>query len=154
MSSAKTPFPIRPIARGLRFLGAVLILMNGGVHLYLWHQAYSAVSVIGPLFLLNAVSAVVIAAALVWKPEAIAALLGLALSAGTFGAFLLAATVGLFGFSTGWNGQAVLAAVAEIGAILVLASWWAITQKKRGAAAMGERAEDPEEADTERPKSS
>jgi hypothetical protein len=154
MSSEKSPSPIRPIARGLRFLGAALILLNGGVHFYLWHQAYRAVSVIGPLFLLNAVSAMVIAAALVWKPEAIAALLGLVLSAGTFGAFLLAATVGLFSFSTGWNGQAVLAAVAEIGAILVLASWWAITQKKRGAAPLGERAEDPEEADAERPKSS
>jgi hypothetical protein len=97
--------------------------------------------VIGPLFLLNAVAALLIAAALLWKPEGITALLGLALSAGTFGAFLLSVTVGLFGFTAGWDLKAVLAAVAEIGAILVLGSWWVITKRKRGAPPMGERDE-------------
>src|SRR5437879_3678038 len=103
---------IRPIARGLRFLGAGLILVNGGVHFVLWTVGYRSISVIGPLFLVNAVAALAIASALVWKPEGVAALLGLGLSAGTFGAFLLAATSGLFGFTTGWNAKAVLAAVA------------------------------------------
>jgi hypothetical protein len=153
MISSKNASPVRPIARGLRFLGAALILVNGGVHFYLWQQSYRSVSLIGPLFLLNAVAALLIAAALLWKPEAIAALFGLAFSGATLGAFILGTTVGLFGFSTGWNGQAMLAAGAETGAILVLASWWAITNRKRGAAPMGERAEDPAEADTTSPRS-
>jgi hypothetical protein len=42
-------------------------------------------------------------------------------------------TVGLFGFTAGWDLRAVLAAVAEIGAIVLLGSWWVITTRKRGA---------------------
>ena len=84
-------------------------------------------------------AALVVAAALLWRPEGITALLGLALSAGTFGAFMLTVTVGLFGFGTGWDLEAVVAAVAEIGAILLLGLWWVITTRKRGAPALGER---------------
>src|SRR5438128_7491581 len=143
-----------PIARGLRYLGAALILVNGGIHLLVWRDEVRSVSVIGPLFLVNAVAALLIAGALIWKPEGIFALLGLALSAGTLAAFLLAATVGLFGFTAGWDTHAVLAALAEIGAVIVLSAWWAMTGRKRGAAPIGERAEDPsEEAGPGYPKS-
>jgi hypothetical protein len=128
-------------ARALRFAGAGFILLNGGVHLYLWEHAYREIRVIGPLFLLNAVAALLIAIALLWKPEGISAVLGLALSVGTFGAFMLAVTVGVFDFTAGWDLNAVLAAVGEIGAIVVLGSWWVITRRKRGAPAMGERDE-------------
>jgi len=127
--------------RGLRVLGAGLILLNGGVHFYLWDHGYRQIRVIGPLFLLNAVAALLIAAALVWRPEGITALLGLALSVGTFAAFMLAVTVGVFDFTAGWDPKAVLAAIAEIGAILVLGWWWIITRRKRGAPPMGEREE-------------
>jgi hypothetical protein len=132
---------IQAIPRALRFGGASLILVNGGVHSYLWDHGYREIRVIGPLFVLNAVAALLIAAALVWKPEGITALLGLALSAGTFAAFVLSVTVGVFGFAAGWDLKAVLAAVAEIGAILLLGSWWVITMRKRGAPPMGERDE-------------
>jgi hypothetical protein len=50
-------------------------------------------------------------------------------------------TVGLFGSTTGWDPKAVVAAVAEIGAILVLGSWWMVTRRTRGAPPMGERDE-------------
>jgi hypothetical protein len=111
------------------------------VHLYLWDHTYRQIRVIGPLFVVNAVAALLIAVALLWKPEGITALLGLALSAGTFGVFMLTVTVGLFGFTTGWDPKAVVAAVAEIGAILVLGSWWMVTRRTRGAPPMGERDE-------------
>jgi len=127
------------IARALRFAGASFILVNGGVHIYLWAHSYRDVRVIGPLFVVNALAALLIAAALLWRPEGITALLGLALSAGTFGAFMLTVTVGLFGFGTGWDLEAVVAAVAEVGAILLLGLWWVITTRKRGAPALGER---------------
>ena len=132
---------MQAIARPLRFVGAGFILLNGGVHLYLWDHAYRQIRVIGPLFVLNAIAALLISVALVWKPEGITALLGLALSAGTFGAFMLAVTAGLFGFTAGWDLNAVLGAVAEIGAMLVLCSWWMVTRRKRGAPPMGERDE-------------
>lgn len=132
---------MQAIPRALRFVGAGFILLNGGVHLYLWDHTYRQIRVIGPLFAVNAVAALLIAAALLWRPEGITALLGLALSAGTFGAFMLTVTVGLFGFTAGWDLKAVVAAVAEIGAIVVLGSWWVITKRKRGAPPMGERDE-------------
>jgi hypothetical protein len=133
--------PVMPvIARTLRYTGAGFILVNGGVHIYLWAHSYRDVRVIGPLFVVNAVAALLIAAALLWRPDGIAALLGLALSAGTFGAFMLTVTVGLFGFGTGWDREAVVAAVAEVGALLLLGSWWVITTRKRDAPALGERA--------------
>jgi len=111
------------------------------VHFYLWAHTYRPIRVIGPLFILNAVAALLIAAALLWRPEGMTALLGLALSAGTFGAFMLTLTIGLFGFTAGWDLKAVGAAVAEIGAILLLGSWWVITKRKRGAPPLGERDE-------------
>lgn len=37
------------IARALRFVGAGFILLNGGVHFYLWNHAYRQIAVIGPL---------------------------------------------------------------------------------------------------------
>lgn len=132
---------IRAIPRALRFGGAGFILLNGGVHLYPWDHTYRQIRVIGPLFVVSAVAALLIAGALLRRPEGITALLGLALSAGTFGAFMLTVTIGLFGFIAGWDLKAVLAAVAEIGAILLLGSWWVITKRKRGAPPMGERDE-------------
>ena len=132
---------MRAIPRALRFGGAGFILLNGGVHFYLWAHTYRPIRVIGPLFILNAVAALLIAAALLWRPEGMTALLGLALSAGTFGAFMLTLTIGLFGFTAGWDLKAVGAAVAEIGAILLLGSWWVITKRKRGAPPLGERDE-------------
>jgi hypothetical protein len=132
---------MQAIPRALRFGAAGFLLLNGGVHFYLWDHGYRQISVIGPLFILNAVAALLIAAALLWRPEGITALLGLAFSAGTFGAFVLSVTVGLFGFTTGWDLKAVLAAVAEIGAMVLLGSWWVITRRKRGDPPMGERDE-------------
>jgi hypothetical protein len=132
---------MQAIPRALRFGGAGFILLNGGIHLYLWGHGYRQIRVIGPLFVLNAVAAVLIAAALLWRPEGITALLGLALSAGTFGAFVLSVTVGLFGFTTGWDLKAILATISEVGAIVLLGSWWVITRRRRGAPAMGERDE-------------
>jgi len=132
---------MRTIPRILRFGGAGFILLNGGVHLYLWDHAYRQIRVMGPLFLLNAVAALLIAVALIWKPEGITALLALALSAGTFMAFVLSVTIGLFGFTVGWDQNAVIAVVAEMGAIVLLGSWWVMTRPKRGAPPMGEREE-------------
>lgn len=129
------------VPRVLRFGGAGFILLNGGVHIYLWDHAYRQIDVIGPLFLLNAVAALIIALVLIWKPEGFTTLLALAFSAGTFVAFVLSLTIGLFGFTAGWDQNAVIAAVAEIGAIVLLGSWWVMTRRRRGAPLMGERDE-------------
>ena len=75
--------------------------------------------VVGPAFLLNAVGGAVIAVLLVlwrhWVPPLLAVGFGLS----TLAAFVISATVGLFGVEEGWTGWAVwTAAVAEVVAIV------------------------------------
>ena len=140
--------PARPNARSgwgiriLRYLGALCILASGVVHLELWRQSYHAVPVIGPLFLLNVVAAAVIGIGLLLKPEGFLALGGLLFATATLAAFVLSTSIGLFGFTTGWDASAVQAAAAEIGAVVVLLAWWGLSRRKRGAAPLGERAEE------------
>ena len=139
-SLAPTPTP----SRTLRWVAAILILVSGAVHLVLWSGEYKEVKIVGALFLLN-VAAVVIAVALVVRPLGIFALGGMVLSAVTLIAFILSRTTGLFGFSEHeFEGSAILAAVVEVGAIVVLALWYRATRPKRGApAVVGERHEPP-----------
>ena len=81
----------------LRIVTAAAALVSAAVHLILWVDGYRDISVIGPAFLVNAVAGVVIAVLLVtwwhWLPAFLVAGFG----ASTLGAFVLSATVGLFG---------------------------------------------------------
>jgi hypothetical protein len=134
------------LSRPLRVLAAALIVVFGGVHLMLWAQEYKDVKIIGILFLLNAVAAVVIAVALITKPLGAFALGGLGLSLLTLVAFGLSRTIGLFGFAEHELGgrSAMVAAVAEAGAIVVLGLWYQATRPRRGAApVVGTRQEPP-----------
>jgi hypothetical protein len=139
--------PARPKSRSawgikiLRYLGALCILASGGVHLELWRQSYRAIPVIGPLFMLNVVAAAVIGIGLLLKPEGFLALGALLFATATFVGFVASTSIGLFGFTTGWDANAVEAAAVEIGAIVVLLAWWGLSLRKRGAAPLGERAE-------------
>jgi hypothetical protein len=86
---------------GLRALGALLLAAAGGIHLYLWSTGYDTIDWIGPLFLVNAVGAFVLAAAVLIAPRRLVfwpALAGALLQIGTLGGLVLSSTVGLFGF--------------------------------------------------------
>ena len=103
----------------LRELAATAVLVSAAVHLVLWFDGMRDSDVVGPAFLLNAVGGAVIAALLVlwrhWVPPFLAVGFGLS----TLTAFVLAATVGLFGVEESWSGWAVwTAAVAEVVAIV------------------------------------
>lgn len=110
----------------LRYTAAAAVLASAAIHGWLWLDGMRSVHVIGPAFLVNVVSGVVIAILLVrwrhWVSGALAASFGLA----TLGAFTLASTVGLFGTHERWAGFYVFgAATVEclaivIGAALVL----------------------------------
>lgn len=105
----------------VRMLAVVGLLVSGAVHLWLWFDGYRSIDMIGPAFMLNAVAAVVIAGLLLWWSHWVPPLLALGFGASTLGAFVISATVGLFGVHEKWTGGAVLtAAVAEI--VVVLAS--------------------------------
>lgn len=103
----------------LRVVTAAAVLVSGAVHLRLWFQGFRDIAVIGPSFMLNAVAGLVIAVALVawrhWLPWFLAAGFG----AATLAAFVVSATVGLFGVHEVWTGGAVLtAAVSEVVALV------------------------------------
>jgi hypothetical protein len=103
----------------LRVIAAAGVLISGLVHLKLWFDGFGGIPVIGPAFMLNAVAGVVIAALLVlwrhWAPS----LLAVGFGASTLGAFIISATVGLFGVHEVWTGAAVLtAAASEVVAIV------------------------------------
>ena len=106
------------MGRAVRSVGAALLAVVAGVHLYLYLRAgYHEIPTIGKLFLLNVVMSAVLAVAVaaVGRPEICigAGLFALA----TFGGYLLSLTVGLFGFKETDNvAAAVIAAVAEVGA--------------------------------------
>jgi hypothetical protein len=110
------------LASALSWLGAALMVVSGLVHLHLWDIAYRHVATLGPLFLLQAALALVMAVALAATRRWVVVLACISLMAGTIVGFVLVLTVGLFGFTlhvvTGW---AVLAVVSEGGAIVALA---------------------------------
>ncbi len=114
----------------VRIVTAVAAVVSAVVHLVLWWAYdYRGISVIGPAFLVNGAAGIAIAALLVgwrhWIPPFLVAGFGVS----TLGAFVVSATVGLFGVHERWTGGWVLtAAASEIvcilgGAALLWQSW-------------------------------
>jgi hypothetical protein len=103
----------------MRVLAAVAVLVSGYVHLKLWFDGTRHIDVIGPLFLVNVAAAVVIAALLVLWRHWVPLLLAVGFGASTLGAFIVSASVGLFGLHESWEGPYVwAAAVAEVVAVV------------------------------------
>lgn len=113
----------------IRLVTAVAVLVSGAVHLKLWFDGFRDIAVIGPSFMLNAVAALVIAALLVAWRHWLPLLLAVGFGAATFGAFVVSATVGLFGVHEVWTGGPVLTAatseiVAVVAGLIGLARAW------------------------------
>jgi hypothetical protein len=101
-----------------RLIAAAALLVSAGVHLDMWFNGVRHQSV-GPAFLMNFAGGVVIAALVLtwrhWAPPLLAVGFGLS----TIGAFVIAATVGLFGVHDHWTGGYVWSAfISELVAIL------------------------------------
>jgi hypothetical protein len=104
MSSMSQAASSRSYASGRRALmvwqivSAILLLVMGGIHLYL--VFYGVGGLLGKLFVLNAIGALVLAIVIVVvraRLLTLTAVLGLIFMAGTLLALILALTVGLFG---------------------------------------------------------
>lgn len=103
----------------IRLLAAAAVLVSAAVHLYLWFEGMREADVVGPAFMLNAIGGAVIALLLVFWHHWVPPFLALGFGASTLTAFVIAATVGLFGVQESWTGWAVwTAAVSEVIAIV------------------------------------
>jgi xanthine/uracil permease len=117
------------LALGAVVLSAVLMICSGLIHIHLWDIAYRHVATLGPLFLVQAVAALVLAVVLVGTRLVVVALACISLMLGTVGGFILADTVGLFGFKlpavTGWADEALITELlsALLLGVLVLRAW-------------------------------
>jgi hypothetical protein len=117
----------RATALLLRLCCVALLAWIGYIHLHLWQEGYRQIPTDGPLFLLDAVAAFVLAAALLTWPRALAGLLAAGYTAATLGALLISLTVGLFGFRESISASFVTQSLAiETITVLALISWTAL----------------------------
>ena len=122
-------------------VAALSMVASAFIHIHLWDIAYRHVATLGPLFLVQAIAALVGAVVLVVLRWVVVALGCTALMLGTVVGFILADTVGIFGFKlpvvTSWAYEALvtelLAAVVLL--FLVVRSW----KQERSGSQAGDR---------------
>lgn len=101
-----------------RQIAAATVTVSALLHLRMWFNGVRDQSV-GPAFMVNAIGGVTIAVLLLtwrrWQPL----LLAVGFGVSTFGAFVIASTVGLFGVHDHWTGGYVwAAAISEFVAVV------------------------------------
>jgi hypothetical protein len=113
---------------GVCVVEAALLVTSGFIHLHLQQTAYQHVKTIGPLFIVQFISCLVVAAALLVTRHVLVALAATALMAGTIVGFVLARTVGIFNFKLPYSTTLANQVLAvEIAAVVVgLFSTWVI----------------------------
>jgi hypothetical protein len=122
-----------------RIVTAIAVLVSAEVHLQLWVQGFRDIAVIGPAFLVNAVAGVVIAALLVGWRHWVPGVLAFGFGASTLGAFVISATVGLFGVHEVWTGTAVLIAAASEVVAVVGGALVVLGERRRRSGAQAEQ---------------
>jgi hypothetical protein len=94
----------RPALTVMRILSAIILLAVGGIHLFLVFDGVGGI--LGVLFVLNAIAALVLAIgmlALHGRLLAVATVLSLLFVIATLVALVLALTIGLFGITETWS---------------------------------------------------
>lgn len=111
-----------------RYLGALATIVVGAVHLQQYADFISDVPTIGVLFLLNGLGAGVVVILLATRFATLAALGGVALSAGALAALLISMTdAGLFDYTEpAFRAAVVVAIAAEAAAIVLLSAYLAL----------------------------
>lgn len=112
--------PARPIVVILG-LAAVGVGIAGFLHGRLFHEGYSHVAIIGPLFLLNEVSSGVVIALLLLRRPWLFAMGGLGISVGAVVSIVISHTTSLFGFAEhGYDARATIIVAAECAAAALI----------------------------------
>ena len=126
-------------ATPLRYLAAALLLVGGLVHLKLYFDGYRDFpdENLGRSFLLNVVASVVVAIAVAVRRDWWVRIAGIVVAGGTLVAFALSRTDrGIFGLKEEGldpSPEALIALIAEVGAIVVLAVLLATDRPRAGA---------------------
>jgi hypothetical protein len=121
-----------------RVIVAAAVLVSGAVHFKLWMDGMKDISMIGPSFLLNAVAALVIAVGVLLWRSWLPLLAAVGFAAATLVAFVISATVGLFGVNEVWTGGYVVTAYVSELVALVVGCWalyaegWVAMIRSRG----------------------
>jgi hypothetical protein len=127
-----------------RYLGALLLLGTGAIHLQQYFAVYyDVIPLIGPLFTANFALATVLGLSLLAPAErlfpvgrelhALAALGGIGFSIGTIVGLAISESGALFGFHEhGYRLAIVLSLAFEVAAIIVLASYLALVASSLG----------------------
>ena len=143
MRSGRRPEDRIRALRVARAVGAIALLVVGGVHLEQYTVAhFSAIPTIGPLFLVNFIAATSLGLLLLIPirrsarrgrllVDSMAALAGIGVSAGALAALLISEHRPLFGFMEhGYRVEIVIAIAAEVGAIVSLGVFLAIADRR------------------------
>jgi len=114
----------RAAALLLRLGCVALLAWIGYIHLHLWQEGYRQIPTDGPLFLLDAIAAFLLAAVLLLWPRPLVGLLAAGYTASTLGALIISLTVGLFGFRESISASFVTQSLTiETITVLALTGW-------------------------------
>jgi hypothetical protein len=85
-------------------VGGVLLVWSSYVHFHLWDsEGYRHIATIGPLFLLQSITGLLLGVLVVAVRRVWAALLGAGFALSTLAGFLVSVEHGLFGFKDSWQ---------------------------------------------------
>lgn len=109
-------------------------MLSSYIHFHLWDsEGYRHIATIGPLFLLQSISGVVLAILTVATRRVWAFLLAMAFALSTIGGFLISVEHGLFGFTDSWQAPFATEAFAiEIAAAAILGVGGAVMAAGKG----------------------
>ena len=117
----------RAAALLLRLACVALLAWIGYIHLHLWLEGYRQIPTDGPLFLLDALTGLALAALLLVWAAPLAGLLAAGYTLSTLGALLISLSVGLFGFRESISASFVTQSLAvEAITVLALLGWTAL----------------------------
>jgi hypothetical protein len=118
--------PRGAVAMLLRLGSVAVLVLIGYIHLHLWQEGYRQIPTDGPMFLLDALAAFVLAAALLAWARPVVGLLAAGFAAGTLGALLISLGVGLFGFHESISASYVVESIVIEAIVTVALGAWTV----------------------------
>jgi hypothetical protein len=131
MRTTSTSSRRSPLVIGLCLIDAALLVVSGLVHLHYARGDYRHVHTLNWLFVVQFVSAIVVAAVLLATRHAIVAAAGALLMAGTIVGFILVRTRGIFGFKLPFSSSLAneVLVVEAVGVVLMAVTSWILWRR-------------------------